>query len=158
MESTKKKITFKKAIELGQAVYAPNLDSNKRDRLSMHIVQLREYLKSPAEQYNKKLLAIEQELCSVDSNGDFYLDSKNIPIYSKFNKTNQKIRDERVQKLLEEEVDIEYKYCTDFSRIKTLHLSFIYMFNGYLFDLSQEQIEEFFILPDEPEKKEDKKD
>lgn len=152
METIKKKITFKKLLEINATIFNKNLDSSKRDRLSASIVQLSGYLKNPMEQYNKKQMEIYQELCSVDSEGNFYLDDKLQPIYTKINKANQKKLDERIDKLLKEEVEIEVKYCTDLTRIKTLHLSFIDILNGYVFDLSEEQIEEIFIASDIPQK------
>lgn len=145
METVKKSITFKKMLDLFKIVHNKDLDSSRRDRLSMAIVQLSEYLKYPMEQYNKKLLAIEQEYCSVDAEGNFFLDAQNQPIFSKFTKEKQKLRDEKVMELLEKEVDIELKYCTDFTRVKTMHLSWVKALNGYLFDLSEEQLDEMFI-------------
>lgn len=145
MEPTKKTITFKRLLEVYNAIHNQNLDSNRKDRLSMSIVQASEYLKYPMEQYNKKITALNQELCSVDSEGNFFLNEKGMPIYTKFTKPNQIKLQERGDKLLNEEVEIEVVYCTDLTRVKTLHLSFIHTLNGIVFDLTQEKIEELFI-------------
>lgn len=146
-----KKITFKKVLELIEIAYSSNFDSVKKDRLSAAWVTMTENLVEASEKYYKKLNKINQELCSVDTEGNFFLDEKQNPIYTKFTKANQIKKDEQVEKLLKEEVEVEFSPCAELARVKTLYLGFVKRFNGYLFDLSLDKIEEMFIEEEKEE-------
>lgn len=148
--SQKVKITFKKLLEFNNSLGI--IDTNKKDRLSLSTVDFIRNMKYPFEQYNKKNNKIEQELCSVDADGNFFLDEKKNPIYSKFNKENEKKRGERLEALLNEEVEIEPALCLDLTRVKTLHCSVIKLFNGFLFNVSDQTMQEWFLGEVEDEK------
>lgn len=141
---SKKKISYKKLIEIN-SVLTVVIDTSKRDRLSLYINEFVDNIKSTMELYNKEVSKFNRELCSVDSDGNLYLDSKNNPIFTKFTKENNKKREEKLEELMEKEVEIETVDCKDTKRIQTLHISVITLLNGYLFDLTKEQIEEMYI-------------
>ncbi len=138
----KKKITYKKLLEFNNSIGI--IDTNKKDRLSLCTVNFINKMKYHFEQYHKASNKIDQDLCSIDSDGNFFLDPKGNPIYTKFNKENQKKRDDRIDLLLKEEIEIEPCICTDLNRVQLLHLSIIKLFNGFLFDISNEKLEEWF--------------
>ncbi|MEK6881147.1 MAG: hypothetical protein AABY22_16120, partial [Nanoarchaeota archaeon] len=132
----------KKLLELNTAIY--QIDSVKKDRLTRTLNQFREWLKYPLEQYNKKLNDINEEFCSMDAEGNYFIDEQKLPIYTKFTKEKSKIRNQKVDALLEEEVELNICDCKDLSRIKKLHISAITLFNGYLFNMTEEQIDDLF--------------
>ena len=149
MEAIKKEITFKKLIEVKNAIVYMNYQ--KKNRLSLSIWQLGEYMKYPFEQYNKKVLLLNQKLCSTDKDGNFYLDENGNPLYTKFSREKALEREVEYKKLKDETVEMEVKYCQDFNVIKELELTFLQVFNGFLFDVTQDQIEKWH-MGEEPAK------
>lgn len=155
MEAIKKKITFKKLLELNSAIMV--LNYQKKNRFSLALWQMQEYMKYPFEQYNKRVNLINQEFASVDKDENFFLDENKNPIYTKFNKKNSGERDLEYAKLIEETVEIEVKYCKDLKPIKELQIPFIKAFNGFLFEATDEEIENWVVEAEKEEIKEEVK-
>ena len=112
--------------------------------MSLYLGIFREVLKPILETYTKEVGKIDQEHCSVDGEGNFYTDEKGNPLFSKFSKDGMKKRETALDKLLEREVEIDTAICSDLSRVKTLHISFITLFNGFVFNLSEKELEELY--------------
>lgn len=138
MENVKKEVTYKKLIELFTGLNF--IDITKRDKLSFFISDFKESLKPVLESYYKKLDKIERKWCSVDEDGNFFLDTNGNPLYTKFTKENIVKRDQEVEAVLLETVEIITTNCTDHSRINKLDISVLKLFNGILFSLSEQEI------------------
>ncbi len=142
MSDNTKKITYKQVIDFYENVR--KLDSKRKDRLSVAMVDFHDVLKPHYEAFYKKEGKINKELASLDSLGNFYTDSFGQPIFTKFTKESHGKKDERLEELLKEVVSIEVYPIKDLTRVKTLHLSVIRMFNGFIFNISKEEIEELY--------------
>ena len=155
MEAIKKEITFKKLLEIKTGI--EELRYDRKNRFALSLWQLIEYMKYPIEQYNKKVTALNQKLASTDQDGNFYLDEKGNPIYTKFTREKSIERGLEIEKLMGEIVEIEVKYCEDLKPVKELNVYFVKIFNGLLYELTDKEIENLIFEEEkvDSEKKEE---
>ncbi len=142
MENKKITIKFKELLEIANAIY--ELDDTIKDPLSLSIYQMKEYLKYPLELYNKEVEKINQTCCSLDKDGNFYLDDKNKMIFTKFNPVGMEKRATRLDVFQEKEVDLEVRVCEVNTRVKTLPIRFFKLLNNILFVISEDEIKEIY--------------
>lgn len=142
MSSNTKTISYKKVLELHTCV--KELDSNKKDRLSVEIVDFHDVLEPHRVTFFKKERKINQELSSLDKDGNFFTDELGQPVFTKFTKEAQVKKDFKLEELLKEEVTIEVNPIGDLTRVKSFHLSVIRLFNGFLFNISKQELEELY--------------
>jgi hypothetical protein len=119
--------------------------------LSYYIAEFKDANKKALETYQKEIDKIDRKWCSVDADRNFYLDVKGNPIYTKISKENVVFRDADVEKLLEKKIEVTSVDCVDLSRISTLHISFIKLFNGFLFNVTEEWIIDLFTTKEPKE-------
>ncbi len=145
----KRFVTYKKLLEIKGGL--DQLDTTKKDRFSFAIDEFRDNIQDSLEYYFKEIDKINRKNCSVDRDNNFFVTEKGHPIFTKFNKTNIVPRDAEIEALLKKEVEISVCDCTDLTRINTLHISYLKLFNGFLFNISKEHMENLYT-----EKKPDK--
>lgn len=143
---TKIKIKYERLVEVVNALQF--IDTDKKDKLSWGAIQLANYLKPVVEKYQRLRNAILAETCSVDADGNFFLDKDNKPDFYKVTKENQKIREQKALDLLQEEVEIERFFVTDLTRIKYLSVPLIKLYNGILFNIPADKLEALFMGED----------
>lgn len=145
----KKNVSYKKLLGIKGGL--DQLDTSKKDRFSLTIDEFRDNIQEPLEDYYKEIDKINRKHCSVDRDNNFFISEKGMPIYTKFNKNSIVARDAEIEALLQKEIEITVCDCTDLSRINTLHVSYLKLFNGFLFNISKEHMENLYT-----EKKPDK--
>lgn len=139
----KKKANYKKFLELNNLLKI--IPVTKKDRLTMAVIEFESKLKYAREKYTRDRERILQETASLDENGNYFLDKNNNPDYNKINKEGLQNRDRQLLELLNKEIDIEPVITADLRRIKDLPLEIIQLYNGWIWDLSKEKIEEIFL-------------
>ncbi len=150
----KKKILHRRLAEL--TTNLPAIDITKKDKLSWAVIQLGIGLKQPIKTQNKLRENIFADTASVDSDGNFFmLEGK--PDLQRVSKENKKRRDERLEKLLDTDIEIEHVLITDLTRVKTLPPFLIEIFNGILFNIDKSEIEAIYNV-EQNENNDDQKD
>jgi len=132
-----KKISTRKATELYNGLF--DIDVTIMDKLTLAVLEFEEELKEKViRNYNLKLSKINKKHCSVDEQNNFFLDTQNNPIFTKFTKEAWELREVDITLLYAEEVDVEGSICTDLSRVKKLSPSILKTYNGLLFNIDME--------------------
>lgn len=138
----KKKITYRKLLELKSAV--DHIDITKRDKFTWTIDEFKDNIHEHLEYYYKEVDKINRKYCSLDRDGNFFISDKGVPILTKFNKNTIADRDKDLEKLLATELEITVSNCEDLSRINTLHISFLKLLNGFLFNITHDHMQDLY--------------
>lgn len=144
---SKKETTFEHFFEMYVTLRTINIQ--KRDRLSLAAIGFEKNLSYPNKKYEKERIKILRETASVDEDGNFYQTEKGEIDYNRITPNKDEQRQRMFEELMHKKIEIEPCITNDLTRVKKLPLPVIKIFNGWLWDLTAEQIEQIYLEGEE---------
>jgi hypothetical protein len=163
MKTQAEEITFKKLVDVIEMTNT--ISTLKKDPLTFGVLTLRDNLEGPLKKYQKKVQEIKRETTALDEDGCYYVTeiytnpktgqrAGGEPDYNKMTPESDRRRESLMDALLKEKVMIEPVCVIDHSRLKKLPLKYLKELNGILFQVTEEQIMQYFSESETVEKKE----